>query len=99
MTAFLAYALGMGAVVTLVTVFVGAAEHGFVDRLRRVGPWVNRTSGALLVLAGLYVARSGDPAAVAATQMIIGVVSTFFYVPVAVGTTSYIYLRLRGEPG
>lgn len=50
---------------------------------------------AMQVLAGLYTAGAGGAVAVAPTQMIVGVVSTFFYVPVSVGLLSYIYQRLR----
>ena len=58
-TAYFAYALGMGTIVTLVTVMVGLAEQSVVDRVRRAAPWVNRIAGALLVLAGIYVTRYG----------------------------------------
>ncbi|MEP6625007.1 MAG: cytochrome c biogenesis protein CcdA, partial [Acidimicrobiia bacterium] len=58
-TAFLAYGLGMGAVVTAVTLVVGLAKAGVLERIRRAGPWVNRVSGVLLVFAGLYVTWYG----------------------------------------
>ncbi len=57
--AFVAYALGMGLVVATVTVALAGAQHTWVARLRKLGPIVNRVSGALLVLAGAYVAWYG----------------------------------------
>lgn len=56
---FVVYALGMGLVVTALTVAVALAKAGLVARLRRALPHVNRVSGALLLLAGGYVAWYG----------------------------------------
>lgn len=56
---FVAYGLGMGAVVTALTVAAALARAGLVGRLRRVMPYVSRLSGALLVAAGAYVAWYG----------------------------------------
>lgn len=56
---FLAYALGMGLVVTLLSLAVALARSAAVTRMRRVLPYIPRISGALLVLAGLYVAYYG----------------------------------------
>jgi cytochrome c biogenesis protein CcdA len=56
---FVVYALGMGLVVTALTVAVALAKAGLVTRLRRALPYVNRVSGALLLLAGAYVAWYG----------------------------------------
>lgn len=56
---FVAYALGMGLVVTLLSLTVALARAAVVARLRRLLPYVSRTSGALLVLAGLYVVYYG----------------------------------------
>jgi cytochrome c biogenesis protein CcdA len=56
---FVVYALGMGVVVTALTVGVALAKAGLVNRLRRALPHVNRFSGGLLVLAGAYVAWYG----------------------------------------
>lgn len=56
---FVVYALGMGLVVTVLTVAVALAKAGLVARLRRALPYVNRVSGALLVVAGAYVAWYG----------------------------------------
>lgn len=57
--AFVAYSLGMGSVITLVTVAVGGARSGLVARLRRSAPIINRVSGAMLVIAGAYVTWYG----------------------------------------
>ena len=56
---FVAYALGMGLVVGLVTVATALARDALVARVRRALPYVTRAGGALLVLAGLYVAYYG----------------------------------------
>jgi cytochrome c biogenesis protein CcdA len=56
---FVAYALGMGAVVTALTVGVALARAGLAARLRTALPYVSRFSGGLLVLAGGYVAWYG----------------------------------------
>ncbi|MEW2353369.1 cytochrome c biogenesis CcdA family protein [Spirillospora sp. NPDC029432] len=58
-TAFVAYALGMGLVIGLLSMLVVLAREGAVHRMRRVLPHVSRASGALLVLAGLYIAYYG----------------------------------------
>ena len=56
---FVVYALGMGLVVTGLTVGVALARAGLVTRLRRAMPYVQRASGALLLIAGAYVAWYG----------------------------------------
>jgi len=56
---FVFYALGMGLVVTALTVGVALARAGLVGRLRSALPYVSRVSGGLLVLAGAYVAWYG----------------------------------------
>ncbi|MCK2217098.1 cytochrome c biogenesis protein CcdA [Actinomadura sp. ATCC 31491] len=56
---FVAYALGMGMVIALLSLAVALARDAAVARMRRVLPYVPRASGALLVLAGLYVAYYG----------------------------------------
>lgn len=58
-TAFVVYALGMGLVITFVTVAVALARHGVVARLRSFLPYVGRVAGALLVVAGAYMAWYG----------------------------------------
>jgi cytochrome c-type biogenesis protein len=57
--AFLAYGLGMGLVLMVITLAIALARQSLVRNLRRVLPYINRVSGALLVLAGLYVAYYG----------------------------------------
>lgn len=56
---FLAYALGMTLVLVVLTVSLGMARRGIVGHLRRALPYVTRVSGALLVLAGAYLAHYG----------------------------------------
>ena len=56
---FVVYGLGMGCVVTALTVAVALARDGLVGRLRPALPYVSRASGALLLLAGAYVAWYG----------------------------------------
>ncbi|MEU6729492.1 cytochrome c biogenesis CcdA family protein [Nonomuraea wenchangensis] len=57
--AFTAYALGMGLIIALLSLAVALARATLVTRLRRLLPYVSRTSGALLTLAGLYVLYYG----------------------------------------
>jgi cytochrome c-type biogenesis protein len=56
---FLAYGLGMGLVLTVLTLAIALARQGLVRRMKSVLPYVNRVSGGLLVLAGAYVAYYG----------------------------------------
>ncbi len=53
------YGLGMGLVITALTFAVALARDGFVAGSRRMVRYVNRISGALLVLAGAYLAWYG----------------------------------------
>ena len=57
--AFVAYGLGMGVVLMVLTVAIALARQGVVHRMRSLLPYINRISGALLVLAGAYVAYYG----------------------------------------
>lgn len=57
--AFLAYGLGMGLVLMVITLAIALARQSVVRNLRKVLPHINRISGALLVLAGLYVVYYG----------------------------------------
>jgi cytochrome c biogenesis protein CcdA len=59
MGAFIAYALGMGLVLIVLTLAIALARQGIVRKMRGVLPYINRISGVLLVLAGLYVAYYG----------------------------------------
>jgi cytochrome c biogenesis protein CcdA len=56
---FVAYGIGMGVIVTALTVGVALARAGLVGRLRAALPYVSRFSGGLLVVAGLYVGWYG----------------------------------------
>lgn len=56
---FVAYALGMTLVLLAITVSLGVARRGVIQRIRRALPYVQRASGALLVVAGAYVAHYG----------------------------------------
>ncbi len=57
--AFVAYALGMGAVVGVLALAAATASTSLTTRLRRAAPVVARFSGALLLVAGAYVAWYG----------------------------------------
>lgn len=57
--AFIAYALGMGLVLIVLTLAIALARQGVVKKMRGVLPYINRISGVLLVLAGVYVAYYG----------------------------------------
>jgi len=56
---FVTYAAGMVLVVGIVALAVALADVSLVRALRRAGPVINRLGGALLVVAGLYVAWYG----------------------------------------
>lgn len=56
---FAAYAAGMALVVAVLTVATALARQGIAARMRRALPYINRASGALLLLAGAYVAYYG----------------------------------------
>lgn len=56
---YAAYALGIALVVGVLAVAVALASQAVIDRMRRVLPFVNRLSGAILVPVGLYVAYYG----------------------------------------
>jgi len=56
---FVTYAAGMVLVVGIVALAVAVADVSLVRALRRAGPIINRLGGALLVVAGLYVAWYG----------------------------------------
>jgi cytochrome c-type biogenesis protein len=56
---FVVYGLGMGVVVGVLTLAVALARDGVVGRFRALLPKMNRIAGALLVIAGAYVAYYG----------------------------------------
>ncbi|MGH3761373.1 cytochrome c biogenesis CcdA family protein [Actinophytocola sp.] len=59
LAAFGAYAVGMGLVVAVLAVAAALASTAVVTGVRRALPYVTRAGGALLVLAGAYVAYYG----------------------------------------
>jgi cytochrome c biogenesis protein CcdA len=52
---FLLYALGMGAVITALTLSTAIFKRAAVSRIRRFGAWISDLSPVLLLLAGAYV--------------------------------------------
>jgi hypothetical protein len=56
---YLAYVGGLTLIVGVLAIAAGTASSALADRLRRILPFVNRISGALLVLVGFYVAYYG----------------------------------------
>ncbi len=56
---FLAYALGMGIVVGAAALAIALARDGLIRRMRGAGSWLPRVGGAVLVIAGAYVAWYG----------------------------------------
>jgi len=56
---FLAYALGMGIVIGILTVALSLAKATVVQRFRNALPKINRIAGGVVVIAGLYVAYDG----------------------------------------
>lgn len=52
---FLAYALGMGTVLTAITVGTGLLKGAVARGLRQVVPYVERLSAVMLILAGSYI--------------------------------------------
>jgi cytochrome c-type biogenesis protein len=59
MAAFIAYGLGMGLVLTALTVALALARQSLVTRLRNTLRYVNRIAGGLLVLAGMFLVYWG----------------------------------------
>jgi cytochrome c-type biogenesis protein len=55
----LAYAAGMGLVLTALAIALALAKDGFVRNSRRVLPYLNRFAGVLLMVAGVYVTWYG----------------------------------------
>lgn len=56
---FVLYGLGMGLVVSVLTMAVALAKDGMVAKFRSLLPKMNKIAGVLLVVAGLYVAYYG----------------------------------------
>ena len=72
-----------------------ALTRGVVLRLLAATLLINLPIIIMQSLAGLFGEAMRSPDAVAGTQLIVGIISTFFYVPISVGMTSYIYRRLK----
>ena len=56
---FVVYGLGMGVVISVLTIAVALAKGNFVNRFRQLVPKMNKIAGGLLVIAGAYVAYYG----------------------------------------
>ena len=56
---YVAYAGGFTLVVGVLAVAAALASSAVVDRMRRIMPYVNRISGALLLVVGIYVGYYG----------------------------------------
>jgi len=56
---YLAYAAGIALVVGVLAVAVALASSSMVERMRTVLPYINRISGLILIVVGLYVAYYG----------------------------------------
>jgi cytochrome c biogenesis protein CcdA len=56
---YLTYAAGFGLLVGVLAIAVAFASSALIDRIRRILPYLNRISGALLVAVGLYVGYYG----------------------------------------
>lgn len=56
---YVAFTAGMGMVLLVLSFAVALAQQAFVRGMRKVLPYVNRISGGLLVLSGLYVSYYG----------------------------------------
>lgn len=52
---FVAYAAGMGAVMMVLTVGVALAQNSVAKKMKQLLPYINRTSGVLLFLAGIFL--------------------------------------------
>ena len=57
--AYVAYAAGIALVVGVLAIAVALASATAIARMRRILPYVNRISGAILLAVGLYVAYYG----------------------------------------
>ena len=56
---FIAYGIGMSAILLIVTMAVALAREGFTSWLRSAMPVIERLSGAIMVLAGTYLVWYG----------------------------------------
>ena len=56
---FVAYGVGMGAVMTFLTLALATARSSVVPAMRRMFRWINPISGLVLLASGVYVANYG----------------------------------------
>ena len=56
---FFAYAIGMGMVITFLTMSLALAKSNVATTMRRILPYIGRISGVLLVIAGVYMIDYG----------------------------------------
>jgi hypothetical protein len=59
LSTLLIYGLGMGAIITVLTLAVSFAQHELVTRMRRLLPHMGRISGVLLIISGLVATYYG----------------------------------------
>jgi cytochrome c biogenesis protein CcdA len=58
-TTLAVYGIGMGVVVTFLTVCIATARQGVIGHMRKVLPYVGRIAGVLLIIAGAYMVWYG----------------------------------------
>ncbi|MEM8706206.1 MAG: cytochrome c biogenesis CcdA family protein [Actinomycetota bacterium] len=56
---FLAYSLGMGAIILFLTVSLARAKNNVATNMRRILPHMGKISGVVLVIAGIYLIDYG----------------------------------------
>jgi cytochrome c-type biogenesis protein len=56
---FIAYAVGMGMVITFLTMSLALARSNVAANMRRILPWITPVSGAVLIIAGVYMIDYG----------------------------------------
>ena len=56
---FIAYGVGMGAVITFLTLALALARNSVVGAMRKMFRWINPISGLVLIASGVYVANYG----------------------------------------
>lgn len=56
---FVAYGVGMGAVITFLTLALALARSSVVPAMRKMFRWINPISGLVLIASGVYVANYG----------------------------------------
>lgn len=56
---YAAFSIGMGLVVLVVSIAAALAQQAFLKAMRKVLPYINRISGVLLLLTGIYITWFG----------------------------------------